>query len=439
MVVNLFIKDSKKEKTSVYAVVRYKGQRYKITAGVTVEARYWNADKRRVSEDKRYTDAAFVNLRLELFTNQVSNYFAQCRISKIVPTPQQVRAAISDVAPPPQTNEQLFIPYYTNFYMSKNYSVTTVKNYNNTLNFLKLWERETGQPLRFEAMDVHFFEAFIAWVTAQKYTRQLNGKKEARYYSLNYIGTIIKCMRTVMRESGPEGRDKLHNNLDYRTRFIKRRQETADTVYLSDYELRQIHAFTPTAENIAEVIKTTDPRQREMKVRALITAKNKFLIGAYTALRISDFNRLSEVNVKQNYIRIKPKKGTRKNDDVIIPIHPIIKEIIASGFDIATRVSEQKINEHIKEVCRLVGINEQTSVTRTEGGRQVERIYPKYQLISSHTARRSGATNMALAGIDYTIIMQITNHSTPASLIKYLKISREQTARKLAEHPFFNG
>ncbi|WP_205462009.1 hypothetical protein, partial [Mangrovibacterium lignilyticum] len=60
--------------------------------------------------------------------------------------------------------------------------------------------------------------------------------------------------------------------------------------------------------NISEVIKTPNVELRMRAVKAMTIAKNKFLIGAFTALRVSDFNRLNEVNIQEKFIRIKPKK-----------------------------------------------------------------------------------------------------------------------------------
>nr|WP_163718783.1 tyrosine-type recombinase/integrase [Mangrovibacterium lignilyticum] len=133
----------------------------------------------------------------------------------------------------------------------------------------------------------------------------------------------------------------------------------------------------------------------------------------------------------------KTQKGTRKNEDVVIPIHPIVGEILNSGFEITTPISDQKLNKQIKQVCRCVGINDLVSVSRTEGNELVERNQQKWELISTHTARRSGATNMYLAGIPSISIMKITGHKTEKSFLKYIKISQEENAKLLSGHKFF--
>lgn len=63
----------------------------------------------------------------------------------------------------------------------------------------------------------------------------------------------------------------------------------------------------------------------------------------------------------------------------------------------------------------------------------------KWQVISSHTARRSFATNAYLAGIPVFRIMLITGHKTEESFFRYIRIGKAENARELAQHPFFAG
>ena len=60
----------------------------------------------------------------------------------------------------------------------------------------------------------------------------------------------------------------------------------------------------------------------------------------------------------------------------------------------------------------------------------------KTRQMKTHTARRSGATNMYLAGIPTIAIMKITGHR---EFMKYIKITEEQTALELMSHPYFSG
>ena len=85
----------------------------------------------------------------------------------------------------------------------------------------------------------------------------------------------------------------------------------------------------------------------------------------------------------------------------------------------------------------MAEIKNLVSSSRTEGGKLVETVKQKFELITTHTARRSGATNMFNAGIPTIRIMKITGHKTEKAFMKYIKISQEENAKSLSDHPFF--
>jgi integrase len=141
--------------------------------------------------------------------------------------------------------------------------------------------------------------------------------------------------------------------------------------------------------------------------------------------------------MENGFFRIKPVKGTQKNTDVIIPVHWVIKEIIDKGFDWEKKVYDTKINKAIKPICMMAGIKNNVSVSRTEGGKLITTTHQKWELVTTHTARRSAATNMFKSGIPSLSIMMITGHRTEKSFLKYIKISQEENAEILSTHKFF--
>ena len=74
-----------------------------------------------------------------------------------------------------------------------------------------------------------------------------------------------------------------------------------------------------------------------------------------------------------------------------------------------------------------------------ENGGKKMRLVDKCDLVKTHTARRSGATNIYLAGIPTIAIMKITGHKTEKEFMKYIKITEEQTAMELMNYPYFSG
>lgn len=96
-------------------------------------------------------------------------------------------------------------------------------------------------------------------------------------------------------------------------------------------------------------------------------------------------------------------------------------------------IANQKFNEALKEVTKLVGFTEIIKIKRTTGGLLQEEAHPRYDLISSHTGRRSFASNAYLNGIPSITIMKITGHRTETAFLKYIKVSPEEHAKKMAE------
>ncbi len=255
--------------------------------------------------------------------------------------------------------------------------------------------------------------------------------KTGKRYSLNFFGSLIKTIKKFMNQARADGLTTAegHKHKD----FIVP-SETADTVYLSLEELYKIHALKITVENLKKVHPKTPEHLLRRKINSYKLVKDLFLIGAFTALRVSDFKRLEDVNFDNGYLKIKTQK-TRTS--VVIPVHPVVKEILDNGFSFSSRVSEQKINKQIKKICKLASINGKVEVTRTMANKPVTTTVKKYKLVTTHTARRSGATNMYKAGIPSISIMKITGHTTEKSFMKYIKMTAEENAELLKSHPFF--
>jgi hypothetical protein len=99
--------------------------------------------------------------------------------------------------------------------------------------------------------------------------------------------------------------------------------------------------------------------------------------------------------------------------------------------------SNQKMNIYLKELARAAELNDSVIVQEQKGNIKFPKTFFKHQLITTHTARRSFATNAFIAGIPAISIMKITGYKTEKAFMQYIRISQEENALKLASHPFF--
>ena len=417
MKVSFLLVNSRRKVSAVQARCRYRGDIYSYNTGVSVEVSEFSNGKTTNKNDNRQlreVEAAMI---------QTVNHFE--RIGKI-PNLDEFRTVVSQFNKGFSSREieqkkqdvvefirEVFVPNYA-------FSERRAKRF---LTFAaKLENHVGGKMLSFDDVTTQFVAKF-------------RKKMIDEGYSKNSIGFEINLIKTVMRSANEEYH--LHENFDYK-RF-KTESETADTIYLTIEELERIYAVDLKSEQTLLQLKAW---KAKTGIRALEVVRNKFLIGAICALRISDFSRLSMDNIDGGRIFIMPKKGSslRKPEPIIMPMHPIVKQIIDSGFDLSEKVSDFHINKGIKLICRLADITQPVSKYITRGGELVEERKEKWELVTSHTARRSGATNMDLSGMDRRIIQVCTGHSSQQMLEKYLKASiREVTVGKLEESRYFKN
>ena len=123
---------------------------------------------------------------------------------------------------------------------------------------------------------------------------------------------------------------------------------------------------------------------------------------------------------------------------VSIPVHPIIELILEKyNGDTPPKIPDSDINELIKLVCESAEIDNIEYVEQTRGGKKTKSKKYKFELVKTHTARRSFCTNAYLDKMEPLDIMSISGHTTESSFMKYIKVSSEQFATKMSEHSFF--
>lgn len=402
-----FYPKSKKRESTVTAAISYKGNRYFIYTRENVDPRYWLGS--RVSS--RHPDANYVNSQLQRWEGVIKDSLKSLTRNLTAPTQDQLRAEVARRIEGSPKRLVYFIPWLEDFVVNVERSAGTKKQYRSVAKKLK----EFDPDVRFEDVNLD-------------YERRL--KKYLRGYSVNYRGNVIKNLKAFMAESDKELE---HGCEDYKKFKIEKEETSA--VYLDVPELLRLRDLEFTREDIERHYPDLDSRRIGQKLASLPVIRDRFLIGAFTGLRVSDFKRLSGINIDGNKIRIEPYKGG-KNEEVVIPIHPVVSEILDRGLPRV--VSEQKINKHIKVICRIAGIVQKVEKSITRGGKVERAVFEKCDLVTTHTARRSFATNAYKSGVGSLQIMQITGHTTEKSFLKYIRFSREENADLLASHPFFS-
>jgi integrase len=251
-----------------------------------------------------------------------------------------------------------FFKWYLEYYATHPIPTTgkplnqgTIKTYNNTYTKLVKFNK-TKYKLKFDKITLAFYEDFVEWLY----------KKD---YSTNYIGTIIKILKTIMNAAFER---ELHNNLDFKKRGFKKPTEQIDNIYLNLDELKKFKEadLSPIKLIITESGVRLDREKLER-------ARDLFLISAYTGLRVGDFNRLTKQNFKWRdeiqFLTISTKKTGKK---VAVPLHSVVIEILNKrGGHPPQKLPEQHINYAIKIIAEEAKIDDVVTRTITRAGKRV--------------------------------------------------------------------
>ena len=304
---------------------------------------------------------------------------------------------------------------------AENYTPNTCKVWSNFLGILKRFIQIS--PFTWKDINKALADRFVSFM-------EKNG------YMVTSINKYIICFKAMIQNAMDQ---ELHNNLIALRAFSKKKiQETdkAKEIYLTKTELQALY---------------------EMPLEGLKDkVRDVFLVGCYTCQRFSDYARLE----KENFT--KTAKGTKvvrivqekTGNDVVIPIlnDNLLHIAEKYGYDIP-KVNDVILNRYIKQILKELSSTvpslarkERTLLTMKEREKEkqglvsFERdnkgyvIKPRYELVSSHTARRSGITNLYLSGnFDTYQMMSISGHRDEKTFYEYIKLSSDEVADSIAK------
>lgn len=292
----------------------------------------------------------------------------------------------------------------TNETTGKPLSIVTIRIYKRSLDLLREFSELERKNIDFENIDLDFYHDYTTFLTSVK------------NFQSNTLGKHIRVLKIFLNEATERG---LNTYFAYKSKRFKIVSEKTDSIYLTEKELEDIYDFDLS----------NYPRLE--KVRDL------FLVGCWTGLRFSDFSNISPENIKGDFIEIETKKTGQK---VAIPIHNTVMQIMKKYKDqypnsLPPSISNQKMNKFIKEFAEKVeSLNVKSSKTFTKGGVNMTISSRKSEMITTHTARRSFATNLFLDGVSAITIMKITGHKTEKAFLLYIKVTPNENAKILQLH-----
>lgn len=299
-------------------------------------------------------------------------------------------------------------PNLINRSTKKKYTESRIKSFKKTRTRLKSYEKHKETRIRIDSFDLSTHDSFVNYLD------------ETCAYATNYISTLVKITKKLLKVADKEFKYNVHN--DYTEKEFNYSEEESIAIAWSEDEIDLMYKHDFSYD------------------KDLQNCRDLAIIGIWSGLRVSDFMRLQDINPNDKFIIVKPQKTKETTGiRVVIPLHYQVKEIIKRR-GMPKTISEDDFNKSIKIICRVIGLKNEVKGSLMVYNEEVEAyrkkvdFYPKYKLVSSHTCRRTFATVQYKIGLPILTIMNITGHTTQRNFLKYIKVTDEEHAEKMLNH-----
>jgi integrase len=432
---NFYLREKSKDgETPVLLFISYHGHRLKYSTGKSIHPKFWNEDSQLARLVKEFPKGKSLNDRLKYIKAEADKVFQELendlgRIPSTIELKSKLDKVLKEI-PEAEKTETESIPTFLELYKrfiqdskdgtrltasGKRFDKRTVQVYNTV--FYNLDKFGKTYHLTFDTIDKNFYTKFVAYLNKEQ-SKTVNGEKVIIKQSLtvNTIGKYIRVIKTFLNYATENG---YNTNIFFKSKQFKSPKVPGFSIYLTESEISQI----------LELDLTETPHFE--RVRDL------FVVGCWTGLRFSDFTAIRPESIKEDYLEIKTFKTGEK---VIIPIHPMVRAIMAKyegkyPNSLPPAISNQKMNSYLKEIAKQVDCLKVTvEVERIKGGLKTMTKQDKWELVTTHTARRSFATNVYKSGFPAISLMKITGHRTEKAFLLYIKVTPEENAKQLLDH-----
>jgi len=415
------LRQPKNDVTSIFLMFYFKsGERFVYGTGLKVKTKYWDKENQRLKrvkvDESVKNEHNLINKKLEEYLDELYDIFRNLDKQKINPAKDILKRELDDRFKISSVDKSMDLIQFAEKVIEdclngerltkkgEKIKHVTIKGYKTTVFHLNQFKKINPYRLNFDEINMKFYKKFVAYFQ----------KKSA---STNTIGKNIKNIKVFMKEAYKQGlsKNKIWEHEDFITL-----EEASDQIYLTMDELQRMYMLDYS------------DNKRMNRTRDL------FILGCFTGLRSGDLENLSKDNIidEGKMIRLRMKKT---GDLVVIPLNPMVRAILDKyNGNPPDMIVNHAFNQYLKDLGKDADIIEQVTRTITKGGIRVDTTSPKYKLITVHTARRTFATNMFLAGVPAISIMKITGHKTEKSFLKYIRITAEENARMLLNHSFFS-
>jgi site-specific recombinase XerD len=389
--INFYLrKADKKAESAIMMTYQHRGDKFRYYTRLKIASNGWNLKEQRAKAN--YSDCQEINCLLDDIENSLKGIEREALFNKKEYSMEVVkRKFYLRLGELSQKND--FFKVLEKFIsVSKaTKSKSTIQTYEATKGKLLEFSLAKNISISFESIDQNFYETFLAYLIVEK--RYLN----------NTVGKHIKTLKVFLNYA----KDHEFTNQNYNLRKFKAFSEEADIIYLTEQELLKIHRLQNLPQRLIEV-------------------RDNFCFACFTGLRFSDILKLRNYHMKGDFIEMRAEKT---KDNLKVPLNEYAREILnryKTQFEdkpLPVGISNQKSNDYLKEIGQLAELDEIVHMEKFSGSNKISTEKMKWQLLTTHTARRTFVTLALEKGIRAEIVMAMTGHKNYKTFKRYIKIT----------------
>ena len=394
--------------------VNFASKRIEFTTGYRIDAAKWDTDKQRVRNgctNKLKQSASEINASLLGYYTEVQEIFKKFEVEEIMPTPEQIKEAFNALHKPieevkqrkstPNAFYKAFDEFVRDCGRQNDWTDSTYEKFaavkNHLLNF--------RDGLTFDFFDEKGLNDYVTY---------LRDVKEMRNST---IGKQLSFLKWFLRWAFKKG---LHQNNAYDSYKPKLKSTQKKIIFLTWDELNRFREFKIPSNK-----------------QALERVRDVFLFQCFTGLRYSDVFNLRRSDIKGDHIEVTTVKTS---DSLIIELNNHSKAILDKYKDVPFEndkvlpvITNQKMNDYLKELAELAGIDEPIRQTYYKGNERIDDVTPKYALLGTHAGRRTFICNALALGIPPQVVMKWTGHSDYKAMKPYIDIADDIKANAMSK------
>ena len=394
--------------------VNFASKRIEFTTGYRIDAAKWDTDKQRVRNgctNKLKQSASEINASLLGYYTEVQEIFKKFEVEDIMPTPEQIKEAFNALHKPieevkqrkstPNAFYKAFDEFVRDCGRQNDWTDSTYEKFAAVKNHLMNFR----DGLTFEFFDEKGLNDYVTY---------LRDVKEMRNST---IGKQLSFLKWFLRWAFKKG---VHQNNAYDSYKPKLKSTQKKIIFLTWEELNKLREFEIPAAK-----------------QALDRVRDVFLFQCFTGLRYSDVFNLRRSDIKGDHIEVTTVKTS---DSLIIELNKHSKAILDKYKDVAFEddkvlpvITNQKMNDYLKELAELAGIDEPVRQTYYRGNERIDEVTPKYALLGTHAGRRTFICNALALGIPPQVVMKWTGHSDYKAMKPYIDIADDIKANAMSK------